>query len=367
MEKTVDWEQTALISELNQGKELAKQLMNQLHSSSSNETRELLVEKILSCYEKALSALNWGEQPKPITSMLESPRSFANSSQRSAGSDQDFKHKDVCKKRKALPRWTEQVKVCSETGLEGPLDDGYSWRKYGQKDILGANFPRGYYRCTHRHGQGCLATKLVQRSDEDPNVFEVTYRGRHTCSQSCRNNVASAPLKSPRLTENKNHHHHHPHHQTEVQQQKYEEKPAQEIVCNFASRLTVKTEGLEATEEENVDAIFPSFSFSSTPIGSENEDANLFCESMLENNFMGSLSPRFLSPATSESNMFPMSPFHMNCYGLGHNVQTSESDHTDIISAPTSVTNSPSLNLDFSLDKVELDPNYPFDNPDFFS
>jgi hypothetical protein len=227
---------------------------------------------------------------------------------------------------------------------------------------------RGYYRCTHRHGQGCLATKLVQRSDEDPNVFEVTYRGRHTCSQSCRNNVASAPLKSPRLTENKNHHHHHPpHHQTEVQQHKYEEKPAQEIVSNFASRLTVKTEGLEATEEENVDAIFPSFSFSSTPIGSENEDANLFCESMLENNFMGSLSPRFLSPATSESNMFPMSPFHMNCYGLGHNVQTSESDHTDIISAPTSVTNSPSLNLDFSLDKVELDPNYPFDNPDFFS
>jgi len=34
------------------------------------------------------------------------------------------------------------VKDCSGTGLEGPLDDGYSWRKYGQKDILGANFPR---------------------------------------------------------------------------------------------------------------------------------------------------------------------------------------------------------------------------------
>jgi len=34
------------------------------------------------------------------------------------------------------------VKVCPGTGLEGPLDDGHSWRKYGQKDILGANFPR---------------------------------------------------------------------------------------------------------------------------------------------------------------------------------------------------------------------------------
>lgn len=46
--------------------------------------------------------------------------------------------------RKTLHRWTEQVKVCSENGLEGPPDDAYSWRKYGQKDILGANFPRSF-------------------------------------------------------------------------------------------------------------------------------------------------------------------------------------------------------------------------------
>ena len=44
--------------------------------------------------------------------------------------------------RKTLPRWTEQVRVTIGTVPEGPLDDGYSWRKYGQKDILGANFPR---------------------------------------------------------------------------------------------------------------------------------------------------------------------------------------------------------------------------------
>lgn len=41
--------------------------------------------------------------------------------------------------RKTSPRWTEQVRVCSGKGTG---DDGYSWRKYGQKDILGANFPR---------------------------------------------------------------------------------------------------------------------------------------------------------------------------------------------------------------------------------
>ena len=30
------------------------------------------------------------------------------------------------------------MRVSSEMGLERPLDDGYSWRKYGQKD----NYPR---------------------------------------------------------------------------------------------------------------------------------------------------------------------------------------------------------------------------------
>lgn len=44
--------------------------------------------------------------------------------------------------RKALPQWSEQVQVPLGAGAEGPLADGYSWRKYGQKDILGAIFPR---------------------------------------------------------------------------------------------------------------------------------------------------------------------------------------------------------------------------------
>lgn len=39
-------------------------------------------------------------------------------------------------------RWTKKIRVTPGVRVEGPLDDGYSWRKYGQKEILGALHPR---------------------------------------------------------------------------------------------------------------------------------------------------------------------------------------------------------------------------------
>ena len=50
-------------------------------------------------------------------------------------------------------------------------------------DLNRAENFRGYYRCTHRHSQGCLATKQVQRTDEDPALVDVIYHGDHTCVQ----------------------------------------------------------------------------------------------------------------------------------------------------------------------------------------
>lgn len=45
-------------------------------------------------------------------------------------------------------------------------------------------FVRGYYRCTHQKLYQCPAKKQVQRLDDDPYTFEVTYRGDHTCHMS---------------------------------------------------------------------------------------------------------------------------------------------------------------------------------------
>ncbi|CAL0307782.1 unnamed protein product [Lupinus luteus] len=75
---------------------------------------------------------------------------------------------------------------------ELPPEDGFNWRKYGQKEILGSMYPRGYYRCTHHKLYDCKAKKLIQRVDHNPNIFEVTYRGEHTCHMS-----STAPSSYP--------------------------------------------------------------------------------------------------------------------------------------------------------------------------
>uniref|UniRef100_A0ACD5WQP0 Uncharacterized protein n=1 Tax=Avena sativa TaxID=4498 RepID=A0ACD5WQP0_AVESA len=61
------------------------------------------------------------------------------------------------------------------------LDDGKSWRKYGQKNIHDSINPRSYYRCTYKTDQGCMATRQVQKSHSDPSELEISYYGQHTC------------------------------------------------------------------------------------------------------------------------------------------------------------------------------------------
>ncbi|KAJ8761003.1 hypothetical protein K2173_022041 [Erythroxylum novogranatense] len=56
------------------------------------------------------------------------------------------------------------------------LEDGYRWRKYGQKAVKNSPFPRSYYRCTNSK---CTVKKRVERSSEDPTVVITTYEGQH--------------------------------------------------------------------------------------------------------------------------------------------------------------------------------------------
>ncbi|KAL2898567.1 putative WRKY transcription factor 58 [Bienertia sinuspersici] len=59
--------------------------------------------------------------------------------------------------------------------VDKPADDGFNWRKYGQKQVKGSEYPRSYYRCTTPN---CPVKKKVERSF-DGHITEIIYKGQH--------------------------------------------------------------------------------------------------------------------------------------------------------------------------------------------
>lgn len=73
------------------------------------------------------------------------------------------------------------------------LDDGYKWRKYGQKVVKNTLHPRSYYRCTQ---DNCRVKKRVERLAEDPRMVITTYEGRHVHSPSQDEDDSSSQLNN---------------------------------------------------------------------------------------------------------------------------------------------------------------------------
>ncbi|KAF5830368.1 WRKY DNA-binding domain-containing protein [Dunaliella salina] len=69
-----------------------------------------------------------------------------------------------------------QQYTCTLTELQ-TLQDGYKWRKYGQKVVKDSPYPRSYYKCTH---PGCSVRKHVEKDSDDKTLMRVTYEGKHT-------------------------------------------------------------------------------------------------------------------------------------------------------------------------------------------
>ncbi|OIS99656.1 putative wrky transcription factor 41 [Nicotiana attenuata] len=282
--------------------EFANRLKSKIDPLASPEECDLLLEKILSSLDKSLSILNL----KAVNTIRDP---FCCS--KNEGSDLDYYSRDqgknmVSKKRKLLQQWSKQVRI---SGIEGPnYDDGYSWRKYGMKDILRANHPRAYYRCTHRNTQGCLATKQVQKSDEDPLFFDVTYKGKHNCKASQSVDISQENQKA---NYNKNQ--------------------------NVGNQ---KVENLNIIKEED---------FPFTPLKSESENSQFFANSM----------EPFTSPIASESLYLSLLPTQEEEFELDQILQSSKLSHIEFSTTPTSVINSPfcgylDLSVDDQVDNIDL-------------
>lgn len=54
-------------------------------------------------------------------------------------------------------------------------EDGYNWRKYGQKVVKGSKNPRSYYKCTQPN---CPVRKQVEKSINGQ-ITEIVYKSKH--------------------------------------------------------------------------------------------------------------------------------------------------------------------------------------------
>ncbi|KAF8380164.1 hypothetical protein HHK36_027647 [Tetracentron sinense] len=74
-------------------------------------------------------------------------------------------------KKAIRPKFAFQTRTTNDI-----LDDGYRWRKYGQKAVKNSTYPRSYYRCTQHM---CNVKKQVQRLSKDTSIVTTTYEGIH--------------------------------------------------------------------------------------------------------------------------------------------------------------------------------------------
>ncbi|PUZ76836.1 hypothetical protein GQ55_1G322100 [Panicum hallii var. hallii] len=85
-------------------------------------------------------------------------------------------------------RKMREPRFCFQTRSDvDVLDDGYKWRKYGQKVVKNSLHPRSYFRCTHSN---CRVKKRVERLSTDCRMVMTTYEGRHTHSP-CSDDASS--------------------------------------------------------------------------------------------------------------------------------------------------------------------------------
>lgn len=170
-----------VMEDMEKGKELAAQLQGLLRDSPE---AGRFVDQILHTFSRAMRALD-----KAAVSAAGGEGSEVQSEVTcGGGASAGGKRKAPAADRKANCRRRTQQSSGNSVVVKN-LDDGQAWRKYGQKEIQNSKHPKAYFRCTHKYDQLCTAQRQVQRCDDDPASYRVTYIGEHTCRDP-----ATAPI-----------------------------------------------------------------------------------------------------------------------------------------------------------------------------
>ncbi|KAE8703708.1 putative WRKY transcription factor 48 [Hibiscus syriacus] len=154
-------------------------LLNKLDTNNNTKQQNLHQGSLLSAVPESSEVLNNPATPNSSSISSSSDEVTANDERSKAGDhDDEYRTKKPLKPKKKNQKIQRQPRFAFITKSEiDHLDDGYRWRKYGQKAVKNSPYPRSYYRCTT---VGCGVKKRVERSSDDPTTVVTTYEGQHS-------------------------------------------------------------------------------------------------------------------------------------------------------------------------------------------
>ena len=174
----------AVIEELRKGSQLAEFLRQQVELIPEDSRRDAAlanVSDITTALASSLSVLQ-SEREQYYCSSSSSDAGHASGASGGGGVRNGVVART--RNRKAKHRrgtYGEELPI-KEILTKAPENDRFHWRKYGEKKILHADFPRLYYRCGYSDEHKCPAKKYVQQQNSsDPPMFLVTLINDHTC------------------------------------------------------------------------------------------------------------------------------------------------------------------------------------------
>ncbi|VFQ94823.1 unnamed protein product [Cuscuta campestris] len=113
-------------------------------------------------------------------------KSCAHNQQKEAGDEskrvKSYEHSRMTSSSQNNVEEDERSLLHQSSSADYLSNDGYNWRKYGQKQVKGSEYPRSYYKCTHPK---CPVKKKVERLLVDDEIAEIVYNGEHIHPKPC--------------------------------------------------------------------------------------------------------------------------------------------------------------------------------------